>query len=29
MFEVTAELPMFELILHLDATPMHIGSRFV
>ena len=29
MLEVTAELPMLELILHLDATPMHIGSRFV
>src|SRR6266850_5567049 len=25
---VTAEFPILELILHLDATPMHIGSRF-
>ena len=24
---VTLELPMFELILHLEATPMHMGSR--
>jgi hypothetical protein len=28
IFEVTAELPMLELILHLEATPMHMGSRF-
>ena len=28
MFEVVAEFPIFALILHLDATPMHIGSRF-
>ena len=27
--DVTAELPMLALILHLDATPMHIGSRLV
>ena len=27
MLEVTAEFPMLELILHCDATPMHIGSR--
>ena len=26
MFEVTAEFPMLELILHSEATPMHIGS---
>src|SRR6266853_1624352 len=26
MFEVVAELPMFELILHLNATPMPMGS---
>ena len=25
--DVTAEFPMLELILHLEATPMHIGSR--
>ena len=29
MLEVVAELPMLALILHEDATPMHIGSRFV
>ncbi len=29
MFEVVAELPMLALILHFDATPMRIGSRFV
>src|ERR1017187_3645829 len=29
ILEVTAELPMLELILHLEATPMHIGSRVV
>src|ERR1039458_9512704 len=27
--ESTAELPMFELILQLEATPMHMGSRLV
>ncbi len=27
MFEVVAELPMFALTLHVEATPMHIGSR--
>ena len=27
MLEVVAELPMLALILHLEATPMHIGSR--
>ena len=26
---VTEELPILELILHLEATPMHIGSRLV
>ena len=26
MFDVVAELPMLALILHLEATPMHIGS---
>ena len=29
MFEVVAELPMLALILHIEATPMHIGSRLV
>src|SRR6476659_6168266 len=29
MSEVTAELPILELILHFDATPMHMGSRFL
>ena len=29
MFDVVDELPMLALILHLDATPMHIGSRLV
>src|ERR1039458_10627479 len=27
--ETTEELPMFELILHVEATPMHMGSRLV
>jgi hypothetical protein len=27
MFEVVAEFPMLALILHFEATPMHIGSR--
>ena len=26
MFEVVAEFPIFALILHLEAMPMHIGS---
>ena len=26
MWDVVEELPMFALILHLDATPMHMGS---
>ena len=29
MLEVTAELPILELILHFEATPMPIGSRLV
>src|ERR1019366_5202297 len=29
MLERTEELPMFELILQLEATPMHMGSRLV
>ena len=27
MLDVVAEFPMFALILHLEPTPMHIGSR--
>src|ERR1039457_5133528 len=27
--ETTEELPMFELILHVEATPMHMGSRLL
>jgi hypothetical protein len=27
MFDVVAELPMLALILQLEATPMHIGSK--
>ena len=29
MLEVVAELPMLALILHLEPTPMHMGSRLV
>ena len=29
MFDVVAEFPMLALILQLEATPMHIGSRLV
>ena len=29
MFDVVDELPMLALILHSEATPMHIGSRLV
>jgi hypothetical protein len=29
MFEAVAELPILALILHREATPMHIGSRLV
>src|SRR5436305_10715650 len=28
MFEVVEELPILELILQVEATPMHMGSRF-
>jgi hypothetical protein len=27
MFEVVEEFPIFALILHFEATPMHMGSR--